>query len=387
MSHTGASGSVFDEIIKVSLFTPNDNQVLGLPILLLGAPGVAKTARVAQVARRYGLPMRSLILSQCAPEDIGGLPYPNEDRSAATRIPIGPFAALAKEGRGVLFLDEFTCTPPALQGPALNVVHQRVVGDTALGGGVRVILAANPPEQAAGGWAINMAMANRVIFINVEASLDEFSRYLLVGKPTDEGGDVDEAAIEAAFPTQYRQACSIIDAFLKRKPDLLLKVPADNDAAIAFPSYRSWDMAARVIAGCKLLGASDEARRQMIVGTIGEGATHEFLAFLSTVAVLPDPEDVLNDPGKAPLYPRKPDLQIALISSITAACLMPRKIEEQEKRMLQVFAYLERCYDAGMADHAVPAAKEILHANKALVRKASAVKFLGKAMPLLMNSN
>src|SRR5207248_8810483 len=55
-------------------------------------------------------------------------------------------AAAVRAERGLLFLDELTTAPPAVQAAMLRVVLERVVGDVTLPPAVRVVAAANPPR-------------------------------------------------------------------------------------------------------------------------------------------------------------------------------------------------------------------------------------------------
>jgi MoxR-like ATPase len=61
---------------------------------------------------------------------------------------------LTDAGHGLLFLDELTTAPPAVQAAMLRVVLERAVGDVELPASVRIVAAANPAEQAADGWEL-----------------------------------------------------------------------------------------------------------------------------------------------------------------------------------------------------------------------------------------
>src|SRR5205823_11964182 len=56
--------------------------------------------------------------------------------------------------------------PPAVQAAMLRIVLERVVGDLELPPGVRVVAAANPPEQAADGWDLAPPLANRLVHLD-----------------------------------------------------------------------------------------------------------------------------------------------------------------------------------------------------------------------------
>ena len=66
----------------------------------------------------------------------------------------------------LLFLDELSTAPPAVQAALLRVVLERIVGDLTLPTDVAVVAAANPPEQAADGWDLSAPLANRLCHLN-----------------------------------------------------------------------------------------------------------------------------------------------------------------------------------------------------------------------------
>src|SRR6202042_2804518 len=69
--------------------------------------------------------------------------------------------AVAEAGHGLVFFDEISTAPPAVQAALLRVVLERTVGDLTLPDAVSVVAAANPPERAADGWALSPPLANR----------------------------------------------------------------------------------------------------------------------------------------------------------------------------------------------------------------------------------
>ena len=62
---------------------------------------------------------------------------------------------------GILFLDQLSTAPPAVQAALLRVALERTVCDLELPAGVAVVAAANPPEQAASGWDLSRPLASR----------------------------------------------------------------------------------------------------------------------------------------------------------------------------------------------------------------------------------
>ena len=102
----------------------------GLPVLLWGEPGIGKTAALTQLADALDLPLTTVIASVHEPTDFSGLPVIGAD-PAVHGVPMAPpdwAVRLARCGRGLLFLDELSTAPPAVQAALLRLVLERRVG-------------------------------------------------------------------------------------------------------------------------------------------------------------------------------------------------------------------------------------------------------------------
>ena len=137
-----------------------------VPVLLWGAPGTGKTSTIRAMAGQLGWPCETVIASIREPSDFAGLPVVVGD--GVRFAPPGWAQRLAAAGHGLLFLDELSTAPPAVQAALLRVVLERVVGDLELPEDVAVVAAANPPEQAADGWDLSAPLANRLCHLTWE---------------------------------------------------------------------------------------------------------------------------------------------------------------------------------------------------------------------------
>ncbi|NYV78735.1 AAA family ATPase, partial [Streptomyces sp. UH6] len=127
------------------------------PVLLWGEPGIGKSAGMEQLAAGLGCPLETVVASVHEPSDFAGLPIVGDD-PATTGVPMAPpdwAVRLARAGRGLLFLDELSSAPPAVQAALLRVVLERRVGSLVLPEPVRIVAAANPPSSAADGWHLS----------------------------------------------------------------------------------------------------------------------------------------------------------------------------------------------------------------------------------------
>src|SRR5262249_51485082 len=136
----------------------------GVPVLLWGSPGTGKTSAVVALGASLGWPVETVIGSIREPSDFAGLPVVSD--GSVSLSPPSWATRLCAAGRGLLFFDELTTAPPAVQAAMLRVVLERVVGDTHLPAGVRVVAAANPPDEAADGWELSAPLANRLVHLD-----------------------------------------------------------------------------------------------------------------------------------------------------------------------------------------------------------------------------
>jgi MoxR-like ATPase len=216
-----------------------------VPALLWGGAGLGKSSAVQEMAAAAGLLCETVIASIREPSDFAGLPIVTEGGKTVSFAPPSWAERLSSAGGGVLFLDEISTAPPAVQAALLRVVLERTVGDLALPDEVSVVAAANPPEQAADGWDISPPLANRFCHLDWDLQASEWADGILAG--------FRQPAVPV-LPAERMQAEVIaaratVGAFVGARPQLLHAHPG-NEAASgrAWPSPRSWDMAARLLA-------------------------------------------------------------------------------------------------------------------------------------------
>jgi hypothetical protein len=289
----------------------------GVPVLLWGAPGTGKTSLVRSLAQAAGLACQTVIASIREPSDFAGLPI--VDRAgdgAAPRVTFAPPAwavELAAAGKGIAFFDEISTAPPAVQAALLRVVLERTVGDLRLPEAVSVIAAANPPEQAADGWELSPPLANRFCHLDWPVDGRTVAAGFAAGWPTPAPRQPP-----AGWERRVAVTRSWVAGFLTVRPMLALAVPEEAaGAGRAWPSPRSWDMAARLQAAAQAGGCDELCESLLVRGCVGDGAGVEYLTWLAE-ADLPDPETVLANPDAFQL-PERGDRAYAALTSIAAA--------------------------------------------------------------------
>ena len=284
----------------------------GVPVLLWGGPGVGKTSVVEQVALGLGWHLETVIASICDPTDFKGMPRDAGDRT--TFSPPEWAVRVAEAGGGLVFLDEISTAPPSVQAALLRPVLTGVVGDLVLPAGTRFVAAANPPEQAADGWDLSAPLANRFVHLDWKVPAAVVSDGFVYGFAPIVVPDIDPATA-AVLTNAVRRS---VGAFISARPDLVHCLP-DASAARgrAWPSPRSWDIAARVIGHARAGGVTKGAQQQLLAGAVGTSAAREYLAWERKLD-LPDIEAALRSGGTIEL-PATPDRIVAVCGALVAA--------------------------------------------------------------------
>ncbi|MFC8421315.1 AAA family ATPase [Streptomyces sp. NPDC057236] len=322
------------------------------PVLLWGEPGIGKSAGLEQLAAGLGLPLETVIASVHEPSDFAGLPIVGDD-PATTGVPMAPpdwAVRLTRAGQGLLFFDELSSAPPAVQAALLRVVLERRVGSLVLPDAVRVVAAANPPSSAADGWHLSPPLANRFVHLDWTHDPATVARGMAGTWPEVAVPAVDPAKV----PGAVARARGAVSGFLTARPGLVHHIPADAESrGRSWPSPRTWEMALRLLATGYATGAGREATAAALTGAVGDGAGIELLSYLEHLD-LPDPERVLADPDAFAL-PERGDRQLAFLIAVVAAI----QSDPTRPRWEAGWAVLAKAVDAGVPDVAARAATDL----------------------------
>lgn len=313
-----------------------------VPVLLWGAPGTGKSSVIRQLGSRLGLPVETVIASIREPSDFAGLPVVTGGR--VRFAPPDWAVRLADRGSGLLFLDEISTAPPAVQAALLRVVLERTVGDLELPAGVAIVAAANPAAQAAGGWDLSAPLANRFLHLdwhlNGLAWADGFE---------NNWADIAFPALPSEWAAGLPAARAEVADYIRQRPDALLSVPAEAEAASrAWPSPRSWEMAARLLAAARAGEAPAEVVEMLLAGAVGNAAARDYFVALRRGAAW-DLDRAFQRPDAARI-PESPDVLDGFLRAVIAR-FASRADADAWERSWQILA---RAASAAGVDAVVP---------------------------------
>lgn len=280
-----------------------------VPSIVIGAPGVGKTATIQALADEIGYELITLLGSSMDPTDLAGLPSPatieietdsgelQETRVTDYLTPWWAAKALTKK-KVIIFLDEFNNASPAVQASMLTFIQDRTLGNgQKLPKETIIIGAMNPISSAVNGTELALPTTNRIIFLPWHTSSDSWFEGMLDGW----GNKISKE--EAEWKKK-------IVAFIRTQPGLLHREPDPNInpevygisgsdemsieiARMAWPSRRSWDNLSKALAKAP---SSPYVQDLIAQGTVGASAAQDFRIWLQSNSSALTPEEVLADP-------------------------------------------------------------------------------------------
>jgi hypothetical protein len=271
------------KLIEIGFDTKN------VPVIW-GPPGVGKTAIIHSIIEKRKMLMRVLIGSTMDPTDVAGLPVLRtlQDGSSVTAfalpewfVEVRDYALAHPESGSVIFLEEITTATPPVQAALLTFIQDRRIGKTVLPDNVLIVVAGNPPSQAADGNLLAPPTANRFVHYDYVPSNEDWFEGM-------------NAAWNKTVGEHERLMRSYVVGFLTERTDIINACPEDpEEAGQAWPSMRSWDNAARMLGQTK-----DEKLASILVkAAVGDKAGADFMEWMSKLS-LPRYEAVMAEPEK-----------------------------------------------------------------------------------------
>lgn len=159
------------------------------PLLLMGAPGIGKTAIMEQVARECGVGLVAYSITHHTRQSAIGLPFIDHKtfgnkEYAVTEYTMSEIIAavynkMEETGlkEGILFLDEINCVSETLAPAMLQFLQAKTFGSHKVPKGWIIVAAGNPPEYNKSVREFDVVTLDRVKKIEVEPDFSVWKEY------------------------------------------------------------------------------------------------------------------------------------------------------------------------------------------------------------------
>ena len=159
------------------------------PILLMGPPGIGKTAIMEQAARECGVGLVAYTITHHTRQSAIGLPhietkvYQGKEVSVTeytlSEIIASVYQCMEETGKkeGILFIDEINCVSETLAPTMLQFLQNKTFGSHKVPRGWVIVAAGNPPQYNKSVREFDIVTLDRVRKIDVEADCDVWMEY------------------------------------------------------------------------------------------------------------------------------------------------------------------------------------------------------------------
>lgn len=327
-------------------FEFNIRNNLKYAVLGLGAPGVGKSQIIKQIGNKYGYKVIDIRLAQMSEVEIGGLIYPNEDKTKTVWLSPEILPNEERDGeRTILLLDEITSCTKRVQVAAYQLILDRRIGQYRLPEGCFVVALGNREDDDG-------------VYINLAGPLaDRFEIHYI--EPDFESWKYEYAINNGIHPY-------VID-YLTFKPAALHTQAVEEEGAMIFATPRSWERVSDI------LRLDDNIASRVIfnkiIGNIGTREGRQFVEFCKKEKDAVSADEFIEGIKPAPM---QADELTILVQNIVRKCgftgeikYMSELLPEQRYRAEKIISALFRL---PMAEFTIIGLKGVLQINREIVK-------------------
>ncbi len=159
------------------------------PVLLIGPPGIGKTAIMEQVAQECGINLVSYTITHHTRQSAIGLPFISKKNYDGEEISVTEYTMseiiasiydqIERSGihEGILFLDEINCVSETLAPTMLQFLQYKTFGNHRVPDGFVIVTAGNPPEYNKSVRDFDIVTYDRVKRIYIEEDFSVWKEY------------------------------------------------------------------------------------------------------------------------------------------------------------------------------------------------------------------
>jgi hypothetical protein len=254
-------------------------------LFVWGAPGIAKSSVVEQVADELNFKLIDIRLTQMEPTDLRGIPVPfkSDDGKAFVEWAIPALLPKRDEGKrtatvtdqfgkeydgAIILLDELPNAAPSVQAGSYQLVLDGALGEYYVPDNVIVMAAGNRETDKGATFKMPTPLQNRFTHIEMRVDFEDFQTF--------------------ALQTGFHQA---VVGYLTAFKHELFQFEATS-ASRGFPTPRSWEMVSDILRGDPNI--PEMVQMGLIAGSVGDGIAVKFLEYRKNAASLPDASDILE---------------------------------------------------------------------------------------------